>query len=179
MRRLLIVSLICTAFAANSSADEKPVYMGFQLAGAKQIPRPGEDGSGIAMGYLQLQFFARFHPHFTLVNELGAARLEASHKHGYVIGLNEVGRVNFSKPGQSTFFADIGLGINYFGPQVAEVSGPMQFTVVAGPGFRLQPKDKPISYTFAYRFTHYSNAETQKPNVGLNLHTLAIGVQFK
>lgn len=171
-RAVLIACVLMLGFLPYASAD-----VGLDLTVAKQAKGRGE--SDARMAFLHLQLFNRLHPNFDLMNEMTVGRLE-NPVHGYIIGINEVGRVSFSGARKSSFFADIGFGVNYFGPHkgVPEVTGPMQFSIVMGAGYRFNPKNKPVAYTFSYRVTHFSNAETMKPNVGLNLHTVSIGVIF-
>ena len=139
----------------------------------------GED-SAVNVGAARLQFMNRLHPAFQLINEITVGRMKIPDDDGIIAGVNEVGRISLysSKDQRKRIFLDVGVGINYIGLRLPELTGSAQFTALGGVGFFYKPSGSSLAYVASYRLTHISNASTQQPNIGLNLHTLGISFIF-
>ncbi|GJL77102.1 MAG: lipid A 3-O-deacylase [Nitrospinaceae bacterium] len=73
----------------------------------------------------------------------------------------------------------IGAGVSHTNwDEVAdrELGGSFQFLLHGGVGLEYFLDN--WSYSINYRMLHISNAGTQNPNIGLNGHTFALGIQF-
>jgi hypothetical protein len=86
-------------------------------------------------------------------------------------------RRHFLVRGSTMLAFDIGAGITWFDSKIALLATTTNFTELAGLAF--QRAIGPASaLTLEYRFTHTSNANTARPNVGVNASTLGVGVSW-
>jgi hypothetical protein len=95
-----------------------------------------------------------------------------------VFGINTMPRIMWGGSGRLRYFINSGAGINSFGLSIPELTGKMQFTLQFGGGIMFRKLGEHKALTLEYRVTHFSNANTSKPNHGINLHTLLLGVNF-
>jgi lipid A 3-O-deacylase len=78
----------------------------------------------------------------------------------------------------SPLYAELGIGVNYFGNKRINASKEMgahfQFGDMLGVGVRLADDQAHLGY----RFIHYSNAGISSSNPGLDLHMIPLKVSF-
>ncbi len=166
--------------AAETARADNVVGLGFDGGYAVQQEMPRQH-SGVQMAIVHAQLLLRVHDfsssgklrNLELVNETTAAT-STRPRRNMIFGINDAARLFW----RSGIFAEAGAGVNYFGLHVAELTGPMQCTVVTGVGWQFRRKGDSYAYVVEYRATHFSNANTTRPNQGINLHTISVGVNF-
>ena len=101
--------------------------------------------------------------------------------HGYMVGLVPIGgRFTLgSLRGCVLPYVEIGAGLGWTNlVPILEIDRRFNFIVQGGGGVRgkLPGGD---SWTFEARWSHYSNANTERPNIGLNCLVFLLGWRFR
>lgn len=93
----------------------------------------------------------------------------------YLVGLTPHLRYNFAAGSRWVPFVDAGAGVTFTDIRNGDLSTTFEFNLQAGGGVRCFLKDD-LALTLEYKFIHLSNAHLGIPNLGVNNHTLLLGV---
>lgn len=95
----------------------------------------------------------------------------------WVVSLAPVVRYLFGYPATVVPFVELGLGLTWTDIREPDLGGDFQFNSQGGAGVYLFDRPQ-LAYTLQYRFVHYSNAGIRRPNGGVNIHAVLIGVSY-
>jgi hypothetical protein len=182
MHRALVAAVLFAV--AQSARAEDRTHFGLQAAlGIEQrlSPKPSQ---GIRIGFLQGQVLTRLvgspgHERLQLVNELVVGESLTTSKR-FLVGSAALFRFHGYSGRQISVFADIGAGVASSALHIEpKNSGWMQYILSGGAGIRFRPGGTArVSYILEYRLTHMSNHDTHDPNAGLDMNTIAIGINI-
>lgn len=153
--------------------------------GMEVLARYGQDGGSYESAGLGLRFGSWWAKDLggwkaTLRPELELNHFRFSGTASGPDNLNEAGGMGLLRFDRGTGgvqpYGEIGLGLAYFShDRLGEknFSTHYQFSEHLGLGMEFAER-----WFAGYRFSHYSNADIKKPNNGMDLHQLVIGVRF-
>ena len=92
-------------------------------------------------------------------------------------GLKAVGRYHFISIAPIVPYLEFAAGVMHSNLRIDEIRSRYAFSLEAGAGlsYLLTPT---LAITAGYRFQHFSNADGESPNTGINSNTGILGVTF-
>jgi opacity protein-like surface antigen len=92
-------------------------------------------------------------------------------------GLKAVGRYHFISIAPIVPYLEFAAGVMHSNLKIDEIRSRYAFSLEAGAGlsYLLTPT---LAITAGYRFQHFSNADGESPNTGINSNTGILGVTF-
>ena len=176
---------VCAGLCVRVSAGERmmPFSYGAEVGYGFQQPYGTTPPSHVRMAFVHLQTIptlAGSTEHGTSFQWIGELTLGQSIHPGsrFVVGISGVPRLNVHLAGRLGAFWDAGAGVSSFGlRKIPETKGWMQYKLESGIGVRWRWSES-MTLLARYSMIHFSNNDTSKPNRGLNLHTILVGVNF-
>lgn len=171
MKRWALLCVACVATVPAAAESEVALFGGehdnYERVGAhvRFAPQWGSDWGGWRLGV---------HP------ELELSRFRYTGKGGGADRLDQAGVIALGRMvrGQGAWrpYAEVGLGAALFSRSdlgSKEFSTSFQFSQHLGLGLEFGKH-----LTVGWRYSHYSNADIEMPNDGIDLHQLVVGLRF-
>ena len=176
-----LLAATCLLAAASASAQQwpGPVSVGLDAGFMREQALPSIRCicSRVEILALHVQVMNRFDggkgpEQFQLMNEVTIA--QSVHPGSrLILGLGIGGRKTFgSGTHRMRPFAEATVGIASYSLRIPETTGRMQYKIAVAIGVKLGKLD------FKYGVTHFSNQNTARPNLGINLHMFEVGVRL-
>ncbi len=169
----------------NDPRTEARWNVGFVASLHKQMRLGKHQKSGAELLLFHIQFSTRLHDFqkspfskldLVLVGTVG----QSLHpKKNGIYGFEELARFYLKPKKQIEPFFEAGAGVNEFHLKIPELGSTFEFSLQAGGGIKYHLKNhQNFAYIAGYKITHYSNSGVVRPNQGINLSTVFVGITF-